>query len=437
MSSAALVEETRASEREEESISEPNPRHTDSCNDHHLERAMERLGLEDEIRQLLWSADCEARFELPIRRRDGTLEQYHGYRVQHDDSRGPFKGGLRFDSGVSTEEFRDLASSMTWKTAVVDIPFGGAKGGIDCDPSQFEPAELETLVKRFVEKLGPLIGPMRDVPAPDMGTDEQVMAWVVEAYSRRYGNRPSVVTGKPTALGGIAARASATGYGVARMARWSAGAMGRDVSDLRVAIQGFGNVGSHAAESLCDMGAKIVAVGDRSGAIHRADGLPIPNMLRTREQSPGAEVVHLDENAERLTDEELLACDVDVLIPAAIGGVIHERNADSVEADLIVEGANLPITATADQILADRGCTVVPDLLANAGGVTASYLEWVQNRQGYRWKAARVDEEITHILRNAWDQVSDQAERERIGLRAAAYTLAVDRVQEATRLRGF
>lgn len=398
---------------------------------------MDRLGLKDEIRQLLCSANCEARFELPLRRRDGTLEQYHGYRVQHDDSRGPFKGGLRFDAGVSTKEFRDLASSMTWKTAVVDIPFGGAKGGIDCDPSRLEPNELEILVKRFVEKLGPLIGPMRDVPAPDMGTDEQVMAWVVEAYSRRYGNRPSVVTGKPPALGGVPARVTATGHGVARMARWLAEADGRDVSEQRVAIQGFGNVGSQAARSLCEMGAKVVAVGDRSGAIHRGDGLDIPTMLEAREHSPRAEVIHLEEQAEQVSNDELLTCDVDLLIPAAVGNAIDEQNADSIEADLIVEGANLPVTTSAHDILVDHGCTIVPDILANAGGVVASYLEWVQNRQGYRWKAERVEDEIDDILQSAWTQVSGFAEQEQIDLRAAAYTIAVDRVQEAIRLRGF
>ena len=415
---------------------EPYDCHT-SCNRRFLTAALDRLEVEDEVRQLLLSSYCEARFELPLRREDGSLARYNAYRVQYDQSRGPFKGGLRFHEGVSMDEFCDLASAMTWKTAVADIPFGGAKGGIDCNPAELSRAELEVLTKRFVERLGPMIGPARDIPAPDMGTDEQVMAWIVEAYSKRYGNRNSIATGKPVALGGIAERNGATGEGVAKITAWTVAAAGRDLADTRVAVQGFGSVGSHAARRLSAMGAAVVAVSDSSSAVYRGDGLDIESMLDERRHRPDARVGELTVDADRLTADELLTCDADVLIPAAVGGVINEDNADALAATIIVEGANLPATYEADRILAEKGTRMVPDILANAGGVVASYIEWAQNRQGYRWRSARVEQELERILENAWTAVCNRAQADGTGMRSAAYTIAVDRVRTAMLLRGF
>ena len=408
-----------------------------SCNSHFLSAALDHLDIDDEMRRLLQSSNCEARYELPLRREDGSIEQYHGYRVQHDRSRGPFKGGLRFHADVTLDEFRDLASTMTWKTAVVDVPFGGAKGGIDCNPKELTRAELEILTKRFVERLGPLIGPARDIPAPDMGTDEQVMAWIVEAYSKRHGDHNSVVTGKPVALGGIAERTGATGLGVANMTRWALEAASEDVAEARVAIHGFGNVGSHAARLLARMGARVVAVSDSSGGVYRGEGLDIESMLEDRRQGGKVPVAELAPEADAISGDELLTCDADVLIPAAIAEVLDEDNADAVKAKLIVEGANLPTTFTADRILHDNGTRIVPDILANAGGVVASYIEWAQNRQGYRWTPERIEGELDRILRNAWSTVCDRADEDCKGLRSAAYSVAVDRVQTAMALRGF
>jgi len=408
-----------------------------SCNSHFLSAALDDLCVDDEIRRLLLSSNCEARYELPLRREDGSIEQFHGYRVQHDRSRGPFKGGLRYHENVSTEEFRDLASAMTWKTAVVDVPFGGAKGGIDCDPRKLSKAELEILTKHFVERLGPLIGPARDIPAPDMGTDEQVMAWIVEAYSKRHGDHQSVVTGKPVALGGIAERAGATGLGVANMTIWALEAAGKDVADMRIAIHGFGNVGGHAARLLADRGARIVAVSDSTGGVYSGDGLDVHSMFEARHDGGHPSVGDVAPKADAISGDELLTCDADVLIPAAIAEVLDEDNADAVKAELIVEGANLPTTFTADRILHDSGTRIVPDILANAGGVVASYIEWAQNRQGYRWPAERVEKELDRILQNAWNTVCERAGEDCSALRSAAYAVAVDRVQTAMALRGF
>jgi glutamate dehydrogenase (NAD(P)+) len=362
---------------------------------------------------------------------------FHGYRVQHDRSRGPFKGGLRFHPDVDMDECRSLASTMTWKTAVADLPFGGAKGGIDCDPEELSSEELEILVKQFVDRLGSLIGPMRDVPAPDMGSDEKAMAWILDAYSRRYGNQPSVVTGKPVALGGIPIRTGATGHGVALMTQWAIERTGEKIENKRVAIQGFGNVGSHAARHLADAGACIVALSDKQGGAYREAGLDVEALLDERTRFPQAELRELAAGAESLPGEELLTLDVDILIPAAIGGVLSERNADSVRAGVIVEAANLPTTDTGDRLLCERGSMIVPDILANSGGVSASYMEWAQNRQGYPWGAARQSQEFLNLMRNAWTAVAARMDEHRIDMRSAAYTVAVDRVMQASMLRGF
>lgn len=408
-----------------------------TCNQRYVAAAMDRLNVSDEIRQLLQASDREARVELPLKRADGTLQLFHGFRVQHDRSRGPFKGGVRFHPDVDMDECRSLASTMTWKTAVANLPFGGAKGGIDCNPEALSSQELEVLVKQFVDRLGPLIGPMRDVPAPDMGSDEKAMAWILDAYSRRYGNHPSVVTGKPVALGGIPIRTGATGHGVALMANWAVERTGDTIENKRVAIQGFGNVGSHAARHLADAGARIVAISDKHGAVYREAGLDVGAILAERTRCPGAEVRELAAGAESVPGEELLTLDVNILIPAAVGGVLNEGNAESVQAGLIVEAANLPTTDAGDRILCERGRTIVPDILANSGGVSASYMEWAQNRQGYPWKRSRLSKEFLNIMRSAFTAIAARMDADGIDMRSAAYTVAVDRVMQASMLRGF
>ncbi len=403
-----------------------------------LTDAMGHLDVNEEMQHLLISPYREIKFELPLRTPDGTLHLYHGYRVQHDQSRGPFKGGLRFHPDVDLEHFRALASTMTWKCALVDIPFGGAKGGIDCDPQELPARSLEVLTKRFTERLGSLIGPNRDIPAPDMGTGPREMAWIMEGYSQDFGHEPGVVTGKPIQLGGSPGRLEATGRGVALLTEWSAEEHGINLEGATVAIQGFGNVGRYAAKFLHEDGAKIVAVSDVSGALYRRKGLDIPALLQaTEDTAPPPKLTELDVEAEKLENEELLTLDVDILIPAAISGVINGHNGRDIKATLLVEGANLPVTCEGDAILEDQGVHVIPDILANAGGVATSYLEWVQNRLRYRWTEKRVNSELADFLNRGWQQVKQRAREENLSYRRAAYAIAVQRVIEATHLRGF
>jgi len=411
--------------------------HPAECTDVFLQEALSRLRTSSEMVHLLRGPYREAKLELPLRRDDGELDIYHGYRVQHDQARGPFKGGLRYHPSADLSHFRGLASVMTWKTAVVDVPFGGAKGGIDCDVHELSKRELEALTKSYVEKLADILGPNRDIPAPDMGTGPREMAWIVDAYSRRYGHEPGVVTGKPIQLGGSPGRVEATGRGVSLVTGWAMEAEGMELQGASVAIQGFGNVGSHAAKYLSERGARVVAVSDARGGIFRGDGLDVERLFHvsrsTEEYTPvrGIGVEH-----EEISNAELLTLDVDVLIPAAIGGVVTGENADEVSASLVVEGANLPITCEAADVLSRRGIPVIPDILANAGGVTVSYLEWVQNRERYRWTEERVNRELRDFLRRAWRRVRQIAVEESVGYRLAAYLLAAERVKEATVLRG-
>lgn len=413
-----------------------NPR---ECSENFLSGALDFLQVEQELRYLLRGPYREVALELPLRRDDGSLSVFKGYRVQHDHGRGPFKGGFRFHPQMDMDHSRGLASVMTWKTAVVDIPMGGAKGGIDCDPGELSRAELETLTKRFVQKLGPLLGPDVDIPAPDVGTGPREMAWIYAGYARTHEvDAPGVVTGKPLELGGSLGRTEATGRGVAMVTEWACEAEGIDPDGATVAIQGFGNVGSHLARFLTDRRAKVVAVSDVGGGIHRGDGLDVETLFRQMNVEGSIDtVVDSDVPHEPVSNEELLALDVDVLIPAALEGVIHGDNVDDISADLVVEAANLPTTCDADRALAERGVPVVPDILANAGGVTVSYLEWVQNRQRYQWAEERVNDELRDFMEEAWSEVAERAAGEDVPYRRAAYTIAVERVQSATRLRGF
>lgn len=403
-----------------------------------MNQAFEELRLEDEMRELLRSPVRETRFELPLRRDDGRLSIFKGYRVQHDNRRGPFKGGLRFHPDVDLDHFSALAAVMTWKAALADVPFGGAKGGINCDPQQLTCNERETLTKRFTERLDGLIGADLDIPAPDMGTGPQEMAWVVEAYSKRYGFEPGVVTGKPIEIGGSHGRVQATGRGVAWITQWAAKKCGLDLSHARVAIQGFGNVGRHAAEILHKAGAKITAISDKHHTFINEGGIDISNICRQLDDhEERVPLSKLKIDAEEDSREKVLFTDADILIPAAIGGVITEDNVDQVRAKIIIEAANIPVTCKADQTLYQKEVLVVPDILANSGGIIVSYLEWVQNRMRYQWSLDKVNDDLKTILRRAWESTQERVDAKKTSMRVAAYSLAVERTLRAIELRGF
>ena len=407
----------------------------ETCN-RFLHGALERQEVEEELRELLNTATREVAFKVPIRRQDGTLSVYQGYRVQHNASRGPFKGGLRFHPDVDMNHFRALARAMTLKCAVVDVPFGGAKGGIAVDPKSLGDHELEALTKGMIERIDPVIGPDLDIPAPDMGTTPQVMSWIFDAYSKRHGYTPGVVTGKPHALGGIRGRVEATGFGAALITAlaWRAG--DRDLDGARVAIQGMGTVGRCAAARLGDMGAELIAVSDKDGGVINEKGLDIAALLDARDREPDAKLADLG-GGEACSNADVLAADVDILIPAAIENVLTEDNADDVRAKMIVEAANLPITCAADGLLRDAGIEIVPDLLVNAGGVTVSYFEWAQNSSRDNWALEKTLSALDDRMQQAWQDVLDRAGGDRRGLREGAYDLAVERICRAIRLRGF
>ncbi|MGE3579734.1 MAG: Glu/Leu/Phe/Val dehydrogenase [Vicinamibacterales bacterium] len=400
----------------------------------HVTDAARTLRLDDPLVQLLVTPDRDLRVEVPLVRDNGTLQSFIGYRVQHNNARGPFKGGLRYHPTVTNGEVQALASLMTWKAAVLDIPFGGAKGGIQVDTSKLSKGELERLTRRFVDIIDPIIGPNVDIPAPDVATNEQTMAWIMDQYSRRHGHTPAVVTGKPISLGGSEGRRVATGRGVALCVREACRAADIDLTRARVAIQGFGNVGSNAALLLREMGATIVALSDVSGGRYSRDGLDPSAVLQA--VSEGGRI-HDFPVGDAVTNAELLAVECDVLIPAALEDVLTAENAPHVRARLIVEAANAPTTFEADAIFAERGLTVVPDILANAGGVTVSYFEWVQNLQQFRWELDDVNTKLEHRMTAAFQAVKDTAERHKTTLRAGAFLLALERVAGATQLRGF
>ena len=398
-----------------------------------FDRAADQLGLSEPLRLALKTPYREVTVELPLTLRSGRVCTFHGYRIQHDNSRGPMKGGLRYHPRVDLDEVRALASLMTWKTAVVDLPYGGAKGGIDCDPAELEREDLERLTRKFVGRIHRLIGDNEDIPAPDVNTNPQVMAWIVDEYAKFSGFTPGVVTGKPLALGGSLGRLSATGRGVALTTAEAMARLGRPLEGATVAVQGFGNVGSWSAHFLAAAGARVVAVSDVRGGIFRGDGLDVPGLMRSAATPEG---IHGASGIEVISNEELLALDVDVLVPAALENAINEGNHGAVRARLIIEGANAPVSAVADEALEARGVPIVPDILANAGGVTVSYFEWAQNTQRVRWSEQQVDEMLRATLRRAFADVADEADGAGVPLRTGAFMLALRRVAEATELRG-
>ena len=400
----------------------------------YVTEAAQSLKLDDALTSFLMTPDRQLRVEIPIIRDNGQLQVFIGYRIQHNDSRGPFKGGLRYHPEVTDSEVCALASLMTWKTAIVDIPFGGAKGGIQVDTKTLSKLELERLTRRFTDIIDPIIGPNIDIPAPDVATNEQTMAWIMDQYSRSHGYTPAIVTGKPVSLGGSAGRGAATGLGVAFTTREACRTFGIDLRGARVVIQGFGKVGSHTAISLRDMGATIIAISDVAGGRVNQNGIDLAEALRVHTATGAIRDLH---GCDSVSNAELLALDCDVLIPAAMEDVLTEHNASEVKAKLIVEGANAPTTFEADHIFERRGLHVVPDILANAGGVTVSYFEWVQNLQQFRWELSEVNERLERRMVQAFQAVKSKADQHQTTLRRGAFLLALDRVAEATRLRGF
>ena len=401
---------------------------------HYFNRAADQLELTDNMRTLLLTAKREVQVQIAIERDNGDLETLIGYRVQHDNSRGPMKGGLRFHHEVDLDEVRSLASLMTWKTAVVNIPYGGAKGGIAVDVRSLSNRELERITRKFVDEIHDVIGPDHDIPAPDMGTNAEVMAWIMNQHNKYHGFNPGVVTGKPVEHYGIPGREEATGRGVGILAIKTLGRLGHKPSQTSVAIQGFGNVGSHAAKFLSEADCKIVAISDISGGYFRADGIDIAAAIRYANEHNRSLEGYTE--ADKITNEQLLELDVHMLMPAALGGVITAENAPRVKAPLILEAANSPVRPEADDLLTDSGVVIVPDILANAGGVTVSYFEWAQNRQYYSWNLDRVRQELERVMSQAFEEVWELARDRKISLRTAAFMLGIGRVGRATVLAG-
>src|SRR5579864_445544 len=394
----------------------------------YFDQAAALLELTDNMRTLMITPDRELRVEVAVEMDSGQIGNFIGYRVQHDNARGPFKGGLRYHPHVDEDEARALASLMTWKTAVVDLPFGGGKGGINCDPNKLSRNELERITRKFVQQIHDFIGPDKDIPAPDVGTDAQVMAWIMNEYCKFHGFHPACVTGKPVEFHGSAGREAATGYGIFIIVREMLKTTGRAVTGATVAIQGYGNVGSHTARFLHQQGGKIVAVSDAYGAVSRAEGIDIPALDK---HVGGNKKVAGFKGGDAITNEQLLIMPVDVLIPAALGGVFDAAMAKAVQARLIVEAANHPTWPEADDVFRAREIPVVPDILANAGGVIVSYFEWVQNLQHFRWSLEQVRREEESRLVESFAKVHELAQRKTISLRTAAFMLAISRVGRA------
>ncbi|BDI32755.1 glutamate dehydrogenase [Capsulimonas corticalis] len=399
-----------------------------------LENVAGILKLDAGTHAILQHPKRELTVHFPVKMDNGETQVFTGYRVQHNTSRGPAKGGLRFHPETDIDEVRALAMWMTWKCAIVNIPFGGAKGGVVCDPSKLSLGELEHLTRRYTSEISLLIGPDSDIPAPDVGTNGQVMAWLMDTYSMHAGHTvPAVVTGKPVSIGGSEGRIDATGLGVVMVTQQAARAQGRKLEGARVVVQGFGNVGGAAARIFHSRGAKVVAVSDYLGGVYNPDGLPIPELVAYSKANgsvagfPGSEPV---------TNSEILELPCDILVPAALQNQITSSNAGKIRARMVVEGANGPTTPDADDILRERGITLIPDVLANAGGVTVSYFEWVQDIQSFFWSESQVNHRLGRVMTRAYEEVSAAAQTHNVDLRTAAYVVGVARVAEAAKMRG-
>ncbi len=401
--------------------------------DYYFRKAARTMDVGERIETLLSTPLREVKVQVSIELDSGEIRTFMGYRIQHDNSRGPLKGGLRYHPQVDHDEIQGLASLMTWKTAVVNLPFGGATGGITCDPTQLSIKELERLTRKFVDQVQDVIGPTRDIPAPDVNTNPQVMAWIMDQYSKYHGHAPAVVTGKPLDLYGSRGREAATGRGLLFIAREILRDVAIPMQGARFTIQGFGNVGSHTARLLAEDGALIVAVGDGHGAVRNPEGLDVPALLEHAKRTGS---VRGFAGGVPCSAEELLTTECEVLVPAALGGVIDKDVATELRARVVLEAGNAPTTPEGDEVLERRGVLVVPDILANAGGVTVSYFEWVQNLQHMSWDEERVNAELEKVMREAYERVAQISRSRRVPLRTAAYILAIGRVGKATVLRG-
>ena len=416
-----------------------HPQGTDSANPFEemmsrFDLAAQKLGLDPGLYKVLREPVRETKVSIPIAMDDGRIEVFVGYRVLHNIARGPGKGGIRFDKNVSLDEVRALAAWMTWKCAVVNIPFGGAKGGVICDPQNLSRAELERITRRYTAELMDQFGPEKDVPAPDMGTNPQTMAWIMDTYSMHARHTvTSVVTGKPLSLGGSRGRVEATGRGLMLIAREAAPLKGMTLPGSRIVVQGFGNVGSIAARMCHEAGAKVLAVSDISGGIHNPAGIDVPKLVAHYEKNRSFEGFA---GVSKVGNTELLELDCDILIPAANENQIRQKNAGNIKAKIIVEGANGPTTQRADEILNANGVLVVPDILANAGGVTVSYFEWVQDRMGYFWREDVINQRLQDTMVASFNDLCRYADAHSVDTRTAAYMLAIDRVAYDTRMRG-
>ena len=397
-------------------------------------RGADRVGLRDEIRHMLSTPWRELRVQVPVRMDDGSVRVFVGYRVQHNGARGPYKGGIRYHPEANDDEVRALASLMTWKNALVDVPFGGAKGSVQCDPSTMSQAELNRLTRRFTQNIEHILGENRDIPAPDLGTNAQVMAWMMDAYGQAHGHTPSIVTGKPVEMGGSYGREAAPGRGAVQvLAAWAQDA-GVNLEGATVAIQGFGQVGGWIARLVGSLGCTVVAVSDVRGGVYNPLGLDVEALLAHVRENRFVEGFP---NADAITNEEIVELPCTIFAPAAVGTVIHEGNAGRIKASIVLEGANHPTTPGADLALGERGVTMLPDILVNAGGVVVSYFEWTQNIQQFRWEETRVNEELGRMMARATQSVLERSSREGISLREAAFAIGVERVARAIELRGF
>ena len=403
------------------------------ASDDQFNQAADLIGLDEEVRLSLIAPDRELMVEVPLRKDDGSIQSFRGYRVQHNNSRGPFKGGIRFHEEVDLDEVRALAALMTWKTALVDIPYGGGKGGITVNPNNLSVLELERLSRRFFRSIDPIIGLNRDIPAPDVNTNAQIMAWFMDEYGMMNGHTPGIVTGKPIELGGSLGREAATGRGTAIITRESSNFFNLDLSKSNVVIQGFGNVGSYTAKFLDEMGSKIIAVSDVNGGLYEPDGFDVPSLIEFNSKN---RTIKGCGQGSAISNEKLIGLECDFLIPAALGGVIHKMNVDELNCKVVVEAANGPVTPTADKKLFEKNIHVVPDILTNAGGVTVSYFEWVQNLQQLQWDESEVNEKLEKKMVSAFEEVSILMEQRKTSMRMAAFAVAIDRVAQAYALRG-
>ena len=394
--------------------------------------AIKELGLKPNIANTLEMPDRELTVEVPFRKDNGEMDSVLGFRVQHNNTRGPFKGGIRYHEHVDIEEVRSLATLMTWKTSLLDIPYGGGKGGIGVNPSKYSRTELERMSRNFFRSIDPIIGVNIDIPAPDVNTNAQVMSWFMDEYSQTHGYTPAIVTGKPLELGGSEGREAATGRGTAVITRETADKWGIELKNAKVVIQGFGNVGSYAAKFLHEYGCKIIGVSDVTGGLYDADGLDIPSLF---EHNSKNRTIDGFKQGKKISNDELLALECDFMIPAALGSAINKSNVDSLNCKVIVEAANGPVTGDAANKLWDRKIGIIPDILTNAGGVTVSYFEWVQNLQQFKWTEDDVNAKLETKMVNAFNEVFELREKNNVPMRIASFMVAIDRVHKAYALR--